>query len=175
MIDPFDTDNTPVFKFAVCRDLDDSFLPTKAEALATGWDVRAAWKDALPKTLKINQAVKIPLGIRCFAPAGWWLELKPRSSTFGKKNLHCLIGTIDESYSGELLLAVQYFPAPEDADKTALDRKELVIDFGEALGQLIPVERQEMKVVRITEEELDALVAERKDTRGSGGFGSTGK
>lgn len=178
MTDPFDSDNTPVFKFALREGLDDSFLPTKGTPLATGWDVKAAWEDGEAHELRCGEVVKIPLGIRCFAPPGWWFELRPRSSTFAKKNLHCLYGVCDEDYSGMIMLAVQYLPTPApklgDIFQTYC-LKVTNIDFGESLGQIVPVRRQEMLVEKVSQEELEALVAERKDTRGSGGFGSTSK
>jgi len=104
-----------------------------------------------------------------FAPEGWWMELRPRSSTFAKKRLHSLYGVIDEDYEGECLFACQYIP-----DICTLGN-DLKIEFGEAIGQIVPVRRQEMIVEAITEEEYQKLVATRKFNRGAGGFGSTDK
>jgi dUTPase len=133
--------------------------------------------------------VKIPLGVRGFCPPGWWYELKPRSSTFAKKNLHALYGTIDETYEGELVFACQYLPPvvyteegeegdtwyePENwADYCACT--ELRIEFGDAVGQLIPIRRDEMIVEEITNEDYDNACKARASIRGAGGFGSTGK
>lgn len=83
----------PTFKFALREDLKDNkeFLPTLAEPKATGYDVRAALeKSDAVLNIEPFAYVKIPLGFRAFCPEGWWYELKPRSSTFGKKNLHSL-------------------------------------------------------------------------------------
>ena len=160
----------PTYHFAVRPDLKDDarFVPTRATDRATGWDVRAAFKGE-KLTLKAGQYAKIPLGIRGFCPNGWWYKLVPRSSTFGKKLLHCLYGTVDEDYEGELIFACQYLP-----DTTAMG-KDLTIDFAEAIGQIIPEKRQDAKMVQATNEELDALFATRNGARGTGGFGSTGK
>ncbi len=158
----------PTFKFAVRSDLEDekNFYPRRGTEKATGWDVSAAVGKNI--VLRAGQYAKIPLGFRVFAPPGWWLELRPRSSTFAKKQLHCLYGVIDEDYEGECLFACQYIP-----DISSLG-KDLTISYGDAIGQIIPVRRQEMKVEIITNEEYEKLCKERNAARGSGGFGSTG-
>lgn len=189
---------TPKYSFALREDLkeDKRFLPTKAEPKATGWDVRAAMPDKAPLIIKPFEHVKIPLGFRAFCPNGWWFELKPRSSTFAKKNLHALYGTIDETYEGEAVFAAQYIPhldytnAPprnffeimgsdynwQSADWASfVSSNELVIHFGDAIGQIIPIERQEMEVVECSNEEYDNNCKTRAGARGAGGFGSTGK
>jgi dUTPase len=170
--------NIPNFKFALREDLINhrEFLPNKAEPLATGWDVRCAVKDGIK--LMPFQKVLIPLGFRSLCPEGWWFELKPRSSTFGKKNLHCLYGTIDESYEGELLLACQFIPEAilkTDSEVSFSSCSKLSISFGDALGQIIPVRRKEMVIEEVSNEEFNKLCAARAATRGAGGFGSTDK
>jgi dUTPase len=170
---PLKTSNILNFKFALREDLKNNkeFLPTRAEPLATGWDVRAAFPDK--DCLRFHPFMKymIPLGFRAFCPEGWWLELKPRSSSFAKKSLHCLYGTIDESYEGQMFFSCQYIPS----NSLASNPDDLLISHGEALGQLIPVRRKEMLVEEVTNEEFDALCKARNASRGSGGFGSTSK
>lgn len=156
----------PTFKFAVRKDLinsDISFEPQRAHDTDSGWDV----KSAKSMRIKAGQYAKIPLGIRVFAPEGWWLELRPRSSTFAKKQLNCLYGVIDSSFEGELILAAYYCP-----DISSLGQ-DLKINCGDAIGQLIPVKRQEMKVEIITNEDFEKICKERNATRGEGGFGSS--
>lgn len=155
----------PEFKFVLKEGLGPEFLPTKAHDDDTGFDVRCAE----PNGVIVNpfELVKINLGFRCFAPKGWWCELVPRSSTFTKKDLHCLYGKIDETFENYWLLAARYI-VPINVTK------QLVIKFGDPIGQIIPVKRQEMLVSQISDEEFDRLCAERKGTRGTGGFGSSG-
>lgn len=159
----------PTFKFALRQDLVEhkEFLPTQGDALATGWDVRAALNGRTSISLRAGQHVRIPLGFRAFCPPGWWYELRPRSSSFAKKSLHALYGVVDETYEGELIFAAQYLP---DVTKFAHD---LTITFGEPIGQIIPVTRKSMIVEEVSNEEYEALCAERAGTRGAGGFGST--
>ena len=155
----------PLFKFLVEKN-QGNLLPRKAHANDTGWDVFSRLEEII---LRPGQYAKIPLGFRVFAPEGWWLELRPRSSTFVKKQLHALYGVIDEGYENELVFACQYIP-----DINAMGQ-DLVIRNGDAIGQLVPVKRQEMIVEEITEEEYQRLVSQRRGSRGTGGFGSTGK
>jgi dUTPase len=162
--------DVPVFKFAVRKDLEDcanTFLPTRAEPLASGWDVAAAQKNRKPIVIRSGEYIKIPLGIRSFAPEGWWYELKPRSSSFAKKHLHALYGTIDNTYENELIFAAQYLP---DVNSLGPD---LIIKFGDKVGQIIPFKLREMQVELISNEEFEELCNGRKSVRGNGGFGST--
>lgn len=183
----------PTFKFALRDDLQDDkhFLPVQAEPKASGWDVRAAFRNGQSLILRPFQVAKIPLGFRAFCPEGWWYDLKPRSSTFAKKNLHCLYGTVDETYEGELIFACQYIPPvsySEEWDEDGEEKffvperwdeycssAELKIEFGEAIGQIIPRQRQLMTVEEVTNEQYEKLVKARAAVRGAGGFGSTGK
>ena len=183
----------PVYRFALREDLKDEkqFLPTRAEGKASGWDVRAAQKDREPIILQPFQHIMLPLGFRAFCPEGWWFRLSPRSSSFAKKNLHTLYGIIDEGYEGQCLYACQYIPSMRIFEKSDRDAKTnmqhlsgcidtksyqtLTINFGDALGQIIPVRRQEMDVVGISNEEYDELCKTRGGERGAGGFGSSDK
>lgn len=169
------TEEIPIFQFAIREDLLSltgfSILPKKAEKYATGWDCRA-----FPHASETNNKsqiivrpgtyVKIPLGFRCFAPEGWWLQLHPRSSSFIKKHMNCLVGTIDETYDQEIALCFQYLP-----DLNSMG-KDLVISFGDAIGQLLPVKRVEMKTELVSNNKFDELCQLRNAPR-KGGFGST--
>jgi dUTP pyrophosphatase len=155
----------PTFSFALREGLDETFLPTKGSVYATGYDVRAAWENKDDYIIQPGEYIKIPLGFRVIAPIGWWLELRPRSSTFAKKHLHALYGVIDEDYEGENVFAC-HLPRSEEP---------LLIKFGEAIGQIIPVETKVMLVESISNELYDQTVAHRGYHRGAGGFGSTDK
>lgn len=161
----------PKFRFALREDLinNKEFLPTRAEPFATGWDVRAAMADRQPLIIKPGEYFKIPLGFRAMPQVGWWFQLNPRSSSFAKKHMHNLIGIIDEHYSHEVLFAGQYLP---ELNVNSADN--LVVHFGDAIGQIIPIKRIEMTITEINNEEYDDLCKQRMALR-SGGFGSTDK
>jgi len=160
----------PVFKFNLVQkfngtDCDSQLLPTRGTPKSTGWDVKVALEQIV---VRPGQHIKIPLGFRVFAPQGWWLELRPRSSTFAKKQLHALYGVIDEDYEGQCIFACQYIP-----DVSHLGN-DLTLNYGDAIGQIIPIRRQEMIVEEVNDEEFAQLCKERNAARGAGGFGSTG-
>jgi len=158
----------PTFKFAIQDGLGEEYLPTRAEPTATGWDVRAA------ERIELNpfDKAKISLGIRCFAPPGYSLELRPRSSTFAKKNLSALYGVIDNGYENYLLFACQWIPEMEKLNNRNYP-KVLLIEKGDRIGQLVPVKLQEMNVEKVSADEFDLLCKNRGGVRGTGGFGST--
>jgi dUTPase len=161
----------PEFLFCLNEGLDDSFLPTKAEPNATGWDVRAAADYVFRKPFDHH---KIDLGFKTLIPEGYWLELRPRSSMHAKNNLNCLYGVIDQDYEDNVLFSAQWIPA---MPYTALSSASfslvtpLRINKGDRIGQLVPVKRLEMDVKRIDSDTFNQLS---RKTR-SGGFGSTGK
>jgi dUTPase len=160
----------PVFRFALRADLieDKRFLPTRANLSDLGWDVRSAQVDRKDIVLRAGEYFKIGLGFRAFPPNGWGFQIHPRSSSFAKKSMHCLIGNVDEGYNKwEVMFCGQYLP-----DINALGR-DLVIKFGDPIGQIIPIERIDMRVIESSNEELDRLIEKRNDTR-TGGIGSTG-
>lgn len=159
----------PTFKFALREDIKDDkrFLPTKAEPLATGWDCRACPNDKKDIVVRPGQMVKIPLGFRCFCPEGWWYSLHPRSSFFMKKDMHSLIGIIDEAFPLETCLVSKYLPERDGITK------DLVIKFGDPIAQIIPIRRENMRVYEISNEDIDEEYKNRGAIR-AGGFGSTG-
>jgi dUTPase len=167
----------PCFKFNILGDLDESFMPTQGSLYATGYDVKSS-EDV---DVHIGRYAKIPLGIKCIAPKGWWLELRPRSSTFTKLNLHCLYGVVDEDYEGQIFLAVQYIPPFRTESNGAYavlgegEEEVLKIKKGDRVGQIVPVKRHEVIFSHVTEEEFEVARNERAFDRGDGGFGSSGR
>lgn len=166
----------PGFKFLIDDGLDDSFLPTRSSREAAGWDVRAA-KDV---TIYEGEYVLVPLGIKCFAPEGWWLELRPRSSTFMKKNIDTLYGVIDNDYEGSIYLGCRYtfsktYTHLSISDYFRPDRVGAVsIKKGDRIGQLIPYRINQMSVSKVSPEEFEKLCKERGSERDPAGFGSSG-
>jgi len=159
----------PFFHFALREDLKDDlrFIPTKGEPLATGYDVRAAQLDRNPIIIKAGQYAKVPLGFRSYCPDGWYYQLHPRSSSFAKKYMHNLIGIIDESWEGITTLVAQYLP-----DVCSLG-KDLVINFGDPIAQIIPVKRLDVTVIPLSNQQYDEKCIRRNAVRKTGGFGST--
>jgi dUTPase len=169
----------PVYKFALTSELLDAtavhetlrakdFLPTRSDSEASGWDVRCALQDGIDLTP--GSYYKIPLGFRAFCPPGWWAELNPRSSSFIKKHLHALYGKIDETYPNQWFFLCQYVP---DSHEIINPSKPKRLEFGDRIGQVIPVKRQEMEIEIISNQKMDEEIKKRDAAR-KGGLGSTG-
>lgn len=161
----------PKFRFALREDLqkEKKFLPTRSTPVATGWDVRCAQKDRKQIIVRPGHYVKIDLGFRVIPPEGWWLKLNPRSSTFAKKSLHCLYGVIDNDFRSGMIFVAQHLP---DVRAMGVD---LTINFGDAIGQLIPVRLENMVVDEVSNEEYDQFCKNETDNiRGEKGFGGVG-
>lgn len=165
------SDQLPKFKFLLNDGLSSDFLPCRGSERASGWDVRAASN----YTIKPSEYAKIDLGFKMFSPEGWWMELRPRSSSFVKKQLHALYGVIDEDYEGQCIFAAQYNPAESERSRNSISGNlpDIIINAGDAIGQIIPVRRQDMLVEQVSKEEFDLLCKQRNAKRGAGGFGST--
>lgn len=112
---------------------------------------------AEPVVLKPFCRALIPTGVRLEIPAGFEVQVRPRSGLALKKGITCLNspGTVDSDYRGELKVIL-----------INLGSEDVEIQNGERIAQMVvaPVMRADFVAV-------DCL----SDTeRGSGGFGSTG-
>lgn len=97
----------------------------------------------------------IPLGFAVEIPEGYEMQIRPRSGLTSKGKLS-IIGTIDSDYRGEVGAII--YNSSED---------EFVVSSGDRISQAIisPVIKANFNVVEKLSE----------TSRGSGGFGSTGK
>jgi dUTP pyrophosphatase len=130
-------------------------LPGYATEGAAGMDLLAAVHD--PLTILPGARVLVPTGLKIALPAGYELQVRPRSGLALK---HGIVlpnspGTVDEDFRGELQVIVM------NAGDTAF-----VVERGMRIAQAVV-----SPVVRAAWREVDVL----PDTaRGAGGFGSTG-
>ena len=130
-------------------------LPQYATALAAGMDVRAANEE--PIVIAPLQRVMVPTGLYVEIPAGYEIQVRPRSGLAAKKGVTVLNspGTIDADYRGEICVIL-----------VNLSSEEFVIEKGERIAQLVLARHE-----RIEWEECSCLS---DSGRGAGGFGSTG-
>ena len=130
-------------------------LPAYATPLAAGLDVRA--DNAEPIELKPMQRAIVPTGLFLEIPAGYEVQVRPRSGLAAKRGVTVLNapGTIDADYRGEVCVIL-----------VNLGSEPFVIERGERIAQLV-LARHEV----IEWEESEELAA---SERGAGGFGSTG-
>ena len=131
-------------------------LPRYETALSAGMDMRANLSE--PIVLKPLARALVPTGLFVELPAGFEMQVRPRSGLAAKFGLTVLNapGTIDADYRGEVKVIL-----------ANLSSEEFTINDGERIAQLV-VARHEQVEWEQTEELSDT-------TRGAGGFGSTGK
>ena len=131
-------------------------LPRYETALSAGMDVRANLSE--PIVLKPLARALVPTGLFVELPAGFEMQVRPRSGLAAKFGLTVLNapGTIDADYRGEVKVIL-----------ANLSGEEFTINDGERIAQLV-VARHEQVEWEQAEELSDT-------TRGAGGFGSTGR
>jgi dUTP pyrophosphatase len=130
-------------------------LPGYATAFAAGLDVRANNEE--PIVLQPLGRAMVPTGLFLEIPAGYEVQVRPRSGLAAKKGITVLNapGTIDADYRGEVCVIL-----------VNLSNEPFTVERGERIAQLV-LARHEV----IEWEEVAELAA---SDRGAGGFGSTG-
>ena len=130
-------------------------LPGYATEFAAGLDVRAA--NAEPIVLAPLGRAVVPTGLFLEIPAGYEVQVRPRSGLAAKKGITVLNapGTIDADYRGEVCVIL-----------VNLSDTPFTVERGERIAQLV-LARHEV----IEWEETERL---EESARGEGGFGSTG-
>jgi dUTP pyrophosphatase len=131
-------------------------LPNYQSAHAAGVDLMADIDQ--PVTLAPLERAAISTGIALAIPVGFEGQVRPRSGRAINDGLTIINtpGTIDSDYRGEVKVLL-----------VNLGREEVSIRPGERIAQLVIT-----PVVRAEFVEVDAL---EESTRGSGGFGHTGR
>ena len=130
-------------------------LPQYATPLSAGMDVRAA--NEQPIKIDPLQRAIVPTGLFLEIPAGYEVQVRPRSGLAAKKGITVLNapGTIDADYRGEVCVIL-----------VNLSSEPFVVENGERIAQLV-LSRHECI-------EWDECRSLSESERGDGGFGSTG-
>lgn len=130
-------------------------LPEYATEFSAGLDVRA--NNDEPITLRPLGRAMVPTGLFLEIPAGYEVQVRPRSGLAAKKGVTVLNapGTIDADYRGEVCVIL-----------VNLSDTDFVVEKGERIAQLILARHE-----HIEWEQVDELA---ESGRGAGGFGSTG-
>ena len=131
-------------------------LPSYATDLSAGMDVRASIAE--PVVLKPLERTLIPTGLRVELPAGYEMQLRPRSGLALRNGITLLNspGTIDADYRGEIGVII-----------INLSSEPFTINPGERICQAIVA-----PYTRVNWLPSDSLSS---TDRGEGGFGHTGK
>lgn len=133
-------------------------LPSYETPGSAGMDLRAALPHGETVTLAPGARVLIPTGLSFAIPIGFEVQIRPRSGLAIKHGVTCLNtpGTIDSDYRGEV--------------------KIILINHGDASFRIDRGERvAQMVLVPVTLAEWKQVVSLQRTTRGTGGFGSTGR
>lgn len=130
-------------------------LPQYATPLSAGMDVRAA--NEQPIKIDPLQRAIVPTGLFLEIPAGYEVQVRPRSGLAAKEGITVLNapGTIDADYRGEVCVIL-----------VNLSSEPFVVEKGERIAQLV-LSRHECI-------EWDECRSLSESERGDGGFGSTG-
>ncbi|MEE3360654.1 MAG: dUTP diphosphatase [Pseudomonadota bacterium] len=133
-------------------------LPFYASDGAAGADLRANLPDRGEITLEPGGRTLVPTGLRMAIPDGYEVQIRPRSGLALKHGITLpnSPGTIDSDYRGPLGVIV-----------LNAGTEPFTIAHGDRIAQMLVA-----PVLRATFVEVAALD---DTTRGSGGFGSTGK
>ena len=141
----------------------DAKAPVRATEGAAGWDLTMTEGECL--TSPTVQFVRLRTGIAVEIPKGYVGLLFPRSSCYKKRQqLANSVGVIDSDYRGEICFVYRTIDLCSVDESKA---EEYIYHKGERIGQLVIVPCP--PVVFVEAEELS------ETSRGTGGFGSTGK
>jgi len=100
----------------------------------------------------------LPTGLKVCLPEGFEIQIRPRSGISAKTPLTVLLGTVDSGYRGEIGVIVHN-----------TSKGEYVIKEGERIAQGVVMRVPHVVFMEIAEKDLPP------SSRGTNGFGSTGK
>jgi dUTP pyrophosphatase len=143
----------------ICRlrpDIDsDISLPGYMTPHSSGMDICAAVETA--RIVDVGAIVVIPTGIAVALPAGFEIQVRPRSGLAFKHGIGIINspGTIDADYRGEIKIAL-----------INLGEKPYTIHRGDRIAQLV--------IQKIHQARLEVVDVLDETERNDGGFGHTG-
>ena len=132
----------------------DNDLPSYETIGSAGCDVRSN-HDA---TINPGQKLLVKTGLYVEIPIGYEIQVRPRSGLAFNKGITVLNspGTIDADYRGEIgVILINH------------GDEQVTLDKGERIGQLV--------LNKVEQINWESVLVLSDTTRGSGGFGSTGK
>lgn len=133
-------------------------LPRYETVGAAGADLRANLPDRGEIALEPGDRTLVPTGLRLAIPAGFEVQLRPRSGLALKHGITLpnSPGTIDSDYRGPLGVIV-----------LNAGTETFVIAHGDRIAQML--------VAPVIQADFDLVEALDETARGAGGFGSTGR
>ena len=157
---------------------EDAILPTYAHPTDAGMDLFAA-EDVI---IEPGQTVKVPTGIAFEIPAGFEMQIRPRSGITTKTKLRVQLGTVDAPYRGEISVIVDNittFNDVYDPYYLTLDGKGAPVgDWGSCEFGTYLIRKGDKIAQAIVSPVIHAKLTQVDELgetdRGANGFGSTG-
>ena len=128
-------------------------LPEYKTTGASGADCYARIDNAV--VIKAKKIETIPLGFAVEIPAGYEMQIRPRSGLARKDGVKAVLGTIDSDYRGEVCAIIF-----NDSEK------DFEVKDGDRIAQAV--------VAPVIQANWDVVESLSDTERGDGGFGSTG-
>lgn len=150
---------TPTIRMTWAEGADQTLpLPAYETTGAAGADLRANLPDRGKVTLQPGARQLIPTGFHVEIPAGFEIQIRPRSGLALKQGLSVpnTPGTIDSDYRGPLGVIV-----------INLGQDPITITHGDRIAQAV--------VAPVLQAHFELAETLSDTTRGTGGFGSTGR
>ena len=133
-------------------------LPAYQSAHAAGLDLLAAVPENAPLVLAPGQHAMVPTGLAIALPEGFEAQVRPRSGLAARHGVTVLNspGTVDADYRGEIqVILINHGSEP------------FTIRRGERIAQMV--------IAPVVQAQLHQVSSLPDTSRGSGGFGSTGR
>jgi len=133
-------------------------LPAYQSTHAAGLDLLAAVPQDAPLVLAPGRHALVPTGLAIALPDGFEAQVRPRSGLAAKHGVTVLNspGTIDADYRGEISVIL----INHGSESFAIRR-------GERIAQMV--------IAPVVQAALNPVISLSETSRGSGGFGSTGR
>ncbi|WP_455480563.1 dUTP diphosphatase [Bartonella sp. B12(2025)] len=142
-------------------------LPHYATAGSAGLDLRAALAEDETVVLTPGQRALIPTGLIFHLSPGYEAQIRPRSGLALQHGITCLNapGTIDSDYRGEVKVLL-----------INLGQEDFSIRRGMRIAQMVIAPVVQVNVCAIESDQKNCSPTQDKaKSRGTGGFGSTGR
>lgn len=188
-----DTKEDEVMNVKIKRLDKDAVIPKYAKEGDSGFDLVAA-EDVI---IEPGETVIVPTGLAFELPAGYEMQIRPRSGISAKTKLRVVLGTIDAGYRGEVGVIVDNIAQPNyyilgvtdgthvgyNVDKSRVDyvltvtNSEYIDEVYHPMGTYLirKGDRICQAVIKPVEQATFVEVSELGATdRGEGGFGSSG-
>ena len=139
-------------RLPVKRISDSAIIPKYQTSGSAGFDLHAVGTHVLMP----GETLLVDTGLAFEIPAGYELQIRPRSSLSAKTKLRVLLGTVDSDYRGQVKVIIEN-----------IGHLVSIIDDGDRIAQAVLAPIMQADIVEV--EELG------ETERAEGGFGSTNK